>query len=169
MKNIFLCISKAMLAALIIILCLALFLNLSTLTSLDKIKRGGVVQNGFAGAIVSSGSMAPAIRVNDLVVIKGMSSYQAGDIITFVTGRGSLLTHRVIKTLENGYITQGDANNAPDDEVSPQRIMGRVVFIFPGAGFVIKALTSPLGILLLLAVPACVFLANLIQNRNRGA
>jgi len=158
LKKISFALGHMLFSVLIIFLCLALFLNISTLISLNKIKQGGIAQTGYASAIVSSGSMYPTLAVNDFVVIKGHSFYNNGDVITLVTEHGDLLTHRITTVLPEGYITQGDANNIPDDIVRPQQIMGRVILSLPGIGFLINALTTPIGILFVLSVPACILL-----------
>ena len=136
------------------ILLLSLFLNISTLWSVGKIKRGDVVVAGWFSAIIGSGSMEPSISVNDLLLINGSASYRENDIITYVSVHGSLVTHRIKEVTEYGYITQGDANNTIDEEISSQRVLGKVSFILPGIGGIVYGLLSPEGVGLL--VCACV-------------
>ena len=140
---------KFLTAITIAILMLALYLNVSTLLSTEKIKHGESVTSGYFCAIIGSGSMAPTISVNDLLIIKNDTFYEENDIITYVLPKGSLLTHRVKKVSENGYITQGDANNIPDKEISGQEILGKVIFALPGIGGLIDGIISPVGIILL--------------------
>ena len=140
---------KISLTASVVVLIFALFLNLATLWSVGKIQNGGLVTSGYFSAIVGSGSMEPTVFVNDFLLVQGNTDYQVDDIITYVSKQGGLITHRIKEVSKNGYITQGDANNTPDDEVFQQRVLGRVVFVLPGVGGVIEALLSPLGIALL--------------------
>lgn len=71
---------------------------------------------------------------------------------TFAKG-SSLTTHRIVAVTDEGYRTQGDANNAADpDPVAPQEVVGRVVGHLPGIGGLLAALKTPLGMTLLLFV-----------------
>lgn len=99
---------------------------------------------GYSTAIVVSGSMSPAIEVDDMVVIHRSDSYSRKDIITYKDGK-SLVTHRIEEITEDGYITKGDANNTTDAIVSPDRVVGKVIFVIPKIGRLISALRTPLG------------------------
>lgn len=111
--------------------------------------RGAAVA-GFSLAVIASGSMEPALGVDDLIVTHAQDSYRAGDIITFDSGT-SLTTHRIVAITPEGYITRGDANNAADpDPVPPEKVVGRVVAVLPVAGRVLAALRTPLGMTVLL-------------------
>ena len=154
MKKVISIAAKSLAAMVTAALLAVLFLNLSTMWSVREIGRGTAVNPGYSCAIIGSGSMEPALFMNDLLFIKGGGPYKAEDIITYVSPRGTLVTHRVREVSENGYITQGDANNIPDQEVGEQRVLGKVVFIMPGAGGIINGMLSPVGIILLV----CVFL-----------
>lgn len=101
---------------------------------------------GYSVAVVASGSMEPALSVDDLIVSHRQADYAVGDIITFRSG-GSLTTHRVTAVTEAGYGTRGDANNADDPAVTPpEAVVGRVVAVVPGLGRFLAALKTPLGL-----------------------
>ena len=134
---------RLLIITLTIFLSAALFLNISTMISMKKIQNGHFIQSGYSCAIVGSGSMRPEIFVNDLVIIQSVESYQKDEIATYVSEHGTLVTHRIKEISDSGYIMQGDANNTADGEVARQRIMGKVVFVVPGAGLVIRAFSSP--------------------------
>ena len=107
---------------------------------------------GWSWAVVISGSMEPAIRVNDLVVVHEQSRYEVGDIITYETGN-SVVTHRIIEKDAAHYITQGDANNTHDlNPVPENRVVGKVVAVIPGLGRFIEYLRTPLGMTCLVLV-----------------
>jgi len=150
--------------ALIAVLLSALFLNISTLWTVDKIQRGESVTGGYFCAIIGSGSMEPTVSVNDLLFIKGSTLYQAEEIITFVSRKGSLITHRVKEVSNGGYITQGDANNIPDNEITKQRVLGKVVFVIPGIGGIIDGIISPVGTLFLTCIFMLIFLIQRIRR-----
>lgn len=107
---------------------------------------------GYSAAVVASGSMEPALSVDDMILNHIQDGYAVGDIITFDKG-GSLTTHRIVAVTDEGYITQGDANNAADsDPVAPREVVGRVVGHLPGIGSLLAALKTPLGMTLLFFV-----------------
>lgn len=126
---------------------------------------------GYSTAIVISGSMSPAIEVDDMVVIHREDAYSRGDIITYKDG-ASLVTHRIHEIMEDGYITKGDANNTADGTISPDSVVGRVVTVIPKVGKLISFLRTPLGMcamvlvgFLLIEYPA---LLNRIKAKKDG-
>lgn len=104
---------------------------------------------GYSAAVVASGSMEPALSVDDLIVNHNQTDYEEGDIITFQNG-DSLTTHRIVAVTEEGYVTQGDANNVADQEaVSAEAVIGRVVGSVPYIGKLLAFLKTPFGMMLL--------------------
>ncbi len=92
--------------------------------------------------LVASGSMRPAIDVGDVLIIAKAPAdvVEEGDIIQFKRGDVTIM-HRVIEIQEiegaKSFITQGDANNAPDPEpVGPDQVVGKAVFTVPKIGWV---------------------------------
>lgn len=89
---------------------------------------------------VLTGSMEPALRPGDIVVVVPQEVYRVGDVVTFQPEAGdpTLITHRIIAVTNSGYgatfTTQGDANGAPDDPIVPAQIMGRVAYRVPFVG-----------------------------------
>lgn len=107
---------------------------------------------GFTTAVVSSGSMEPALQVDDLILVRTQECYAEGDIITFQSG-SSRVTHRIVGENEEGFVTKGDANNAADRQsVDQQEIVGKVVGRLPGVGVWIGWLRTPLGMTCLVLV-----------------
>lgn len=105
---------------------------------------------GYSTAVVMSGSMEPELSVGDLIVNCAQGNYAVGDVVTFDTG-STLTTHRIVGESSEGYVTQGDANNASDlDAVPPESIVGRVVASVPHAGDFVIFLRSPVGLSALL-------------------
>ena len=63
-----------------------------------------------------------------------------GDVIAYAHD-GKTIVHRITEVVQQpegtAYITQGDANNAPDaDPVQPSQIEGKVVARIPALGWV---------------------------------
>ena len=114
--------------------------------------------------IVQSGSMAPAIKMGSVVVVKPADDYKIGDVITFQPGRNNEpITHRIydirVVNGEPRYITKGDANNAPDQrEISKREILGKVLFSVPYIGFAVDFAKKPLGFMLIIIVPAALII-----------
>ena len=107
---------------------------------------------GFSAAVVVTGSMSPAIEPGDLVVCRRSADYAVGDVITFHSG-ASLVTHRIVGSTPDSYITQGDANNVADaDPVPNGAIVGKVVFTVPKLGIFIEKLRTPLGMTVLVLI-----------------
>ncbi len=79
-------------------------------------------------------SMLPSVWPGDTLVIERVSPgrVRVGDVM--LVGRdGRLCAHRVVSVAEDGgsprWITQGDANTAPDKPVSEGEILGRVSYV----------------------------------------
>lgn len=139
--------------ALLALLALVFLLNLYTIVMRQAFHVKQPTVLGYASAVVLSGSMEPAISVDDMVIVHRETDYQPGDIIMFESG-SSFVTHRVAAVTETGYITRGDSNNTDDPEIPADRVCGKVVAVIPGVGGVIRLLQSPMGkcLLVLMAV-----------------
>jgi signal peptidase I, archaeal type len=167
-RKIFSVLKRILLIILTVFLLLMLFINAFTLWSIREIKRGEYVKSGYFCVIIGSGSMKPTMQINDLLLIKGADTYQEGDVITYVSPKGSLVTHRITRVTQNGYITQGDANNIPDNEVSRQRVLGKVAFVVTGIGWIIENLLSPVGIMLLVCIFILILVIQKLQRKTNN-
>ena len=133
------------------LLCAAagILLIYNVLAIAARLKSDGGVPTvfGFAGAAVVSGSMEPTISVGDFIVTKAQDDYFVGDVVMYYdSARGETVTHRIIAAENGWFVTQGDANNVPDDYSVPQSaIVGKVVLVVGGAGNAIRFLQSPAG------------------------
>jgi signal peptidase len=112
---------------------------------------------------VMSGSMSPAIETGDIVVTRGISPLDAriGDVVTFrdPENQKRLLTHRVTDVrYREGFVnvtTKGDANTKLERwTVADDGRIGRVMVRLPKLGYLAAQAGSPVGRLLLIAVPA---------------
>lgn len=109
---------------------------------------------------VVTGSMSPTIDAGDMVIVAQYQGEQpqVGDIVTYwqdQTAR-SLITHRVVQRLENGYLqTKGDANHEADGGwTDPAHLVGKVVFTLPYAATIQRFLQHPMVLLGLVAALA---------------
>ncbi len=115
--------------------------------------------------IVQSGSMAPAIKMGSIVMVKPMDEYKIGDVISFgeITRTKAPTTHRIYDMKVEGgepiYITKGDANNAPDTgEIKKEDIVGKVLFSVPFVGYAVDFAKKPMGFALIIIVPAAIII-----------
>ncbi len=104
---------------------------------------------GFGVAVVLSGSMEPTLNVNDIIIVRGAESYDINDIVVYDDGR-ELIVHKVIEKNGDMLTTKGDANNIADDPISAEAVKGKVAFSIPYAGLAVKALQSPVGIIVII-------------------
>lgn len=115
--------------------------------------------------IVRSGSMEPAIATGSLVLIHPATDYKVGDVITFGDDTRTSIptTHRIVSLRnENGtayYSTKGDANEDGDASETPaSKIIGRVIYTLPYAGYILAFSKTQLGFLLLVLIPAALII-----------
>lgn len=106
---------------------------------------------GYGTAVVMSGSMEPALSVNDLVIIKDAKHYAPGDIVVYQSGN-SLIIHRIVEIEGDVVTARGDANNAADKPFRMGLIKGKMCAVIPKVGGLAKLVKSPVGILALLSV-----------------
>lgn len=125
------------------------------------------INNNYSLKMVLSGSMNPAIKTGSIVAVKPVSSYSVGDVITFKKGQGekNILTHRIIGQTEQGFITQGDANNVVDtNPVKEEAILGKVILTVPYAAHAVNFARSKFGLILLILTPALLIIGGEVKN-----
>lgn len=152
----------------VVLLALLLVLNLYTIVmrqALD-VKQPSVF--GFSSAVVLSGSMEPAIHVDDMVIIHRQSSYELQDIVMY-EGEHSMITHRIVGTEEGSYITRGDSNNIDDPAVPAEKVVGKVICIIPGAGKAIGFMQSSLGMCILVLLAVAILILPDLWKKKHGA
>lgn len=128
---------------------------------------------GGTSMVVRSGSMTPAIRTGDVVVVRPISPTEAaiGDIVTFKDPAGSdrLLVHRVRAISRSGneveVITKGDANTTQERwKVAADGTIGTVAYRVPALGFAVGWIGSPAGRIGLVIIPALLLAAMLLMR-----
>jgi len=112
---------------------------------------------------VQTGSMEPAIPTGSMVFVHRVpaADLRPGDVITYTNpaDKTQTVTHRLLAVRTNTmgsteFITQGDANSTPDEPVSSGQIVGVVKQHIPYAGKITNVVFHPLGLLLLIYIPA---------------
>ena len=89
-----------------------------------------VLHTQYPLATITSGSMWPVLKTNDLIFMKGISGSQAeiGQIIIYQNSKGFTI-HRLIRKQNGKLVTKGDANNVEDAPISEADVVGRAVYI----------------------------------------
>lgn len=120
---------------------------------------------------VLSGSMEPAIGTGSVIVVKPVSTYKIGDVISFGQNTKTQIptTHRIVEMKvvsgEAVYKTKGDANNAEDTkEVLAKDVIGKVYLSIPYLGYIIDFVKKPVGLMLVIVIPAVVIVYDEIQK-----
>ena len=123
--------------------------------------------------VITSDSMFPVLKPNDLIVVKPSSidEIQEGDIIAFDSHLGELgiIAHRAIEVYDDhgtiGIDTRGDNEDTEDPWiVHDEDLIGKVVQIIPGMGIL---LGGPIRFVLVgIIIISIIFM--LRQTMNQG-
>ena len=151
---------------------LALFLGANLYLSLSY--AGGnqlPMPFGYGMAVVLSGSMegdAPdSLSVDDMVIVKESDTYAVGDVVVYQRGR-SMTVHRIIEMDGDTLVTQGDANNAPDEPIELSIVKGKVIGHVSNVGTVVRFLKSPVGVILVLALALFLMERSYRKEKDQG-
>ena len=117
---------------------------------------------------VQTGSMAPVLRPGDLAlsVKPRAGQLDIGEIITYKNAAGTSITHRIysIDEASGTMITKGDNLSYPDPPISSSQIQSKTIKAVPGAGHMLDFLHRPLGLILLVYLPALLISALQLQK-----
>lgn len=113
--------------------------------------------SGFGAAVILSGSMEPALSIDDLIIVKKCDDYDIGDIIVYQRNY-ELIVHRIVGIDGNNVITKGDANNIYDKAIDISSIKGRVILTIPVAGKLIEFIKSPIGIIITISLSVFLYI-----------
>ncbi len=118
---------------------------------------------GYSVFEVQTGSMADTINAGDWIVVKYEKNIHLDDIVTYEED-GEFITHRVIESYKGTYVTKGDANNAKDDPISQEQIVGKVVKILSHFGILRLTLFNP--VVLIALIITLYLISTACKNRN---
>jgi signal peptidase len=132
------------------------------------------IKGNYQVKIVLSGSMEPTIHTGSVVIIKPSSQYKINDVVIFGKDTKTEIptTHRIIssRAVEGVmlFITKGDANEDPDSkEIRQSDIHGKILFSVPFMGYVIDFVRKPMGIVLVIVIPALFIIFDEIKKIRR--
>ncbi|WP_052721701.1 signal peptidase I [Methanosarcina siciliae] len=113
---------------------------------------------------VTGSSMEPTITDSDIVIVNTVKTQpEVGDIVSFRhifnENQSFIVTHRVVKVVDEGYVTQGDAYPRPDDFiVAPEDVVGVMFFKIPYIGALVRFAGTVEGLLVLVILPALILI-----------
>jgi signal peptidase len=109
--------------------------------------------------VVAGGSMEPVVPRGSLIQPRliAPAAIAVGDVVTVRVDSGVLVTHRVVRIVGlpagRHLELRGDANDHPDPVLIPAgRVVGRVDYVVPGAGYVLSMLASWTGVVAIVAL-----------------
>lgn len=131
--------------------------------------------------VVSSGSMIPALNINDVLIVKdgnsnSFDSLKIGDVIVFhAAAEDRVIVHRVaeIQTGSHGeriITTKGDANDASipgvDNPIRVSQYIGKVVYVIPGLGLITKVISPPVNYIIIAVILAVLFVNRMGRRKD---
>lgn len=157
-KNIMLNIFSIMI---IVFLCISIFSNFQTVFLGKKFNQ----LFGYTMFEIKTASMTPKIKIGDWILVKITNDVKLNDIVTY-EDNGSFVTHRLIESYNNTYVTKGDSNNTKDEPITNNQIVGTVVKIMPKFGILKKTLFNP-WVLISLFITVMLYCLLFDNNQNK--
>jgi len=119
--------------------------------------------------IVNGISMEPGFHLGDLTIIRKVSDYQIGDVVTYHDSRmQAFVIHRIISIDQDRFVLKGD-NNSWVDAYYPTReeIIGKLWIYIPKIGKLFKWLRAPLHMALTLGLLGGVLMSGMIIKPSK--
>ena len=130
--------------------------------------------------VVASGSMIPALQIDDVLIIQGhvlFEDVQIGDIIVFdrPSGHDKVIVHRVVSIIDEDprtLRTKGDNNvrssQGTDFPITEKEYIGKVEYVIPQIGYVAKILKPPVNYILIALVLGVMAIREIINRKNQN-
>ncbi len=122
---------------------------------------------GIGASVVLSGSMEPELSVDDVIIVRRAEDYLVGDVVVYQR-MGTPVCHRIVSADGQSVVTRGDANNTPDEPISPSDICGKVVGKVPKAAAIVDFFRSPLGVILILGAAIALMELSFRRDKQKG-
>ena len=131
---------------------------------------------GLQVLTVLSGSMEPTYHTGSLIVVKPTDpkTLQVGDVITFLTGEKTNVTHRIVEIVPDEadpsvlrFGTQGDANSIRDGLLVHERnVLGVPMLSIPLLGYFVNWVQSPPGLYIAIGVVAALVFLSFVPTKK---
>ncbi len=125
-----------------------------------------VPMTGRQAIIIGGGSMEPSIHLGSVAITEptAPTAVRVGDVVSVRASNDAIVTHRVVRIAERvgglWFELKGDANPEPDPVlVDSATMLGAVTVVIPYAGFLLRFMSMPAGIVAILAFGATLILA----------
>ena len=132
-------------------LVLLVSLCIYTFVVTDIMKKDYVNVFGYTYFVVKTGSMSGTLEVDDIIIVKLSKDANLNDIITYVNDDGEIITHRLVIKVSGKLIAQGDVNNAEDNPITNDQLVG-VVKLAISPSFILKLVATFLILFIFLAL-----------------
>lgn len=143
---------KSVLRTLLLILCGGILgINVYLINANNLLGNRLPMPFGYGAAVVLSGSMEPALSIDDMIIVRQQEEYALEDIVVFQDG-DSLVVHRIVGVDGDLITTQGDANNVSDGAIPKSSVRGKVILSIPYVGILLSLLKTPVGIFCVIAL-----------------
>ena len=124
------------------------------------------------GFFLVTGSMEPEIPTYSYCLVNTHYDYdslQVGDIIVYDRPYDHLqVVHRIVSILDEGIITQGDANPVDDGILLTESdIVGVYLGHIPGVGRIVNIIRTPVGIAVILAAVALLLISDARSQKKK--
>lgn len=126
---------------------------------------------GYQTYNVVTGSMAPTIPAGSLIYVSDIVAEDVpeNEVIAYYSSleNGGVITHRVVKNdfVNGNFITKGDANEKEDPTPVPyDNLIGKVIFVIPGLGDILTAMTTTNGKILVACMVGLGAIFNMLGN-----
>ena len=146
----------------IFILSLTIIVNVSVAIKNNKVPN----LFGYSYMTVTTGSMEPVLKINDLIVVKRRTTYKVNDIVTFYydvnnDGINDVVTHKIV-AINGDIVTTYGVNNpiTKTETIQMKNIVGKVIYQSTFLGNILshKVVTNKIYILSLIIIILLIFI-----------
>lgn len=113
-----------LLMVVLILLCISIFYQ-------KYILHSPIINIGsFSFLYNMSGSMSPTLTPGEFLISSKQNKYNTGDIICYKKEDFpfQIIKHRIVNINSDNIVCKGDSNNIPDDYISKENIIGKVIY-----------------------------------------
>lgn len=167
MKKVLNFIGNGLLNFLIVLVAICLIFASYNFIQINVLNKSYTNIFGYTYFEIISGSMENEININDYVFVKITNKVKKDDVISFID-KDVVVTHRVVEINDDELITKGDANNANDNPIKKNQIIGKVVFVCKGLGLIVKVITEPI-VFISFFVTVLLFSAAFSDDKKKGS
>lgn len=133
---------KIILNVIYVLLAIVALILIYNIIQMSVLKRPYMNIFGYSAFQVKSASMSGTMEIGDIVIVKLTKDVQENDIITYQQ-QDILVTHRLLQKEGNTIIAKGDANNAQDEPIQQEDVIGKVVYIIKNVEIWKDVFTTP--------------------------